>query len=171
MAGGIQPGMVATDEHAKKLDKSLKDISKSLVREMSNLGFEYKTKMKRKDIILIGFEPDGGLWFKGKKPIAVFEAKKQNRGGNAIERWSKNYHLAKYLNKEIVYVTFGVGGGFAEGEYCHRFAQTMMNTEGCGKTFNTLYTKGQSWFVNVDGFEDSFIKDIMRKAIAGDNVT
>ena len=81
MAGGIQPGMVAMDDHARKLDTSLKNISRSLVNEMRQLGYEYKSKLEQNQERLIGCEPDGGLWFKDGKLIAVFEAKKQGAGG------------------------------------------------------------------------------------------
>jgi len=173
MAGGIQPGTVATDEHARKLDKAVKNISKSLINEMKDLGYEYKSKLDHTDIVTIGCEPDGALWFKDGVLVAVFEAKKQGAGGNAIERWAKNVMLCYALNRNVRYVTFGAREGFAEGNYCYKFGQTMMNTEKAlgftdiDKSFNILYPSGQSWFANVDAFTDEFIIDIMRKAITG----
>lgn len=173
MAGGIQPGMVAMDDHARKLDTSLKNISRSLINEMKNLGYEYKSKLEQDSERLIGCEPDGGLWFKDGKLVAVFEAKKQGAAGNAIERWCKNLILCYALNPKVRYVTFGAREGFMEGNYCYNLGQTMMNMEkqlgfsDQNKKFNVLYSSGQSWFANVDSFEDEFIIDTMRKAITG----
>jgi hypothetical protein len=33
---------------------------------------------------------------------------------------------------------------------------------------NVLHPKGQSWFTNPDGFDDQYIRDIMRAAIVGE---
>jgi hypothetical protein len=173
MAGGIQPGMVAMDEHAKKLDKSLHNIALSLIDEMSKLGFTHKSKLPRTKLIQIGCEPDGGLWFYDGKLVAVFEAKKQNGGGNAIERWQKNYGIVSSNNVDARYVTFGIGGGFAENQYCYRYAVTQLNIQKIpgyktNNAMNVLHPKGQSWFTNPDGFDDQYIRDIMRAAIVGE---
>ncbi len=124
----------------------------------------------------IACEPDVGLWFKNGKLTAVFEAKKQESGGNAIERWLKNFLLSSSLNKQVRYVTFGIREGFLEGGYCYNFACSMMSVErhimaptnNIHKVVNKLYFEGQSWFPSPTGFDPAYIEQIMTNAILGD---
>jgi hypothetical protein len=170
---GIQPGTTAFDKYSKDLDDLIKNTSKSLIDEMKDLGYTYKTKLKKDNHLLIGCSPDGGLWYKDDILVCVFEAKKQGKAGNAIERWCKNMMICYSINPKIRYITFGSREGFEPGEYCYNFGQTMMNLEkslgftDLNKEYNTLYHSGQSWFYNVDCFSEKFIRDIMKKAITG----
>jgi hypothetical protein len=62
---------------------------------------------------IAGMRPDGGVWFErgSDKPLVIAEAKKQGAGGNAIERWYKNYAVARALDCTI-YVSLCSGEGF-----------------------------------------------------------
>lgn len=165
--GGIQKGSCATDIHAKTLDQNLKKIRNDLSSEMQPHGWTCLKKIPRENLkkfnIYIGFEPDGGLWYKNGILQAVFEGKKQGKYGNAIERWQKNHWIAKTLNPNVKYITFGVREGFSDNSYAYRYAKTMLNSE--GKIFNTLYPSGQSWFVNVDGFSKNELYNLMKKSL------
>lgn len=167
--GGIKNGTVATDEYAKFLDAAMKEVQGELAQELKNAGIECKKKLDKGFLveqgILVGCEPDGGLWFKDGKLIAAFEGKKQGKGGNAIERWEKNYNLCKSINEDVKYVTFGVREGFEEDGYPYKYAKTMLNRE--KKDLNTLYDAGQSWFVNPKGYTKAEIKSIMKQALTG----
>lgn len=165
--GGIQKGTSATDDHARFLDANMKSLQVEIEREISHLGFRCMQKLDdetcRQYGILVGCAPDGGLWFKDGKLIAAFEGKKQGTGGNAIERWEKNYNICKQINPNIKYVTFGSREGFTEKGYPYKYAKTMLNRE--NKDLNTLYESGQSWFVNPEGFDRQTIKDLMKKTL------
>jgi hypothetical protein len=167
--GGIQKGTVATDIHAKSLDSTLKELREEIYKEISHLGYTYsksldKSLLKSKGIE-IGFVPDGGIWYKNGNVVGIFEAKKQGRGGNAIERWSKNYSISKYLFGNIRYVTFGSREGFDEDSYCTRFAKTFLMMEDNNKKTNILYKYGQSWIISPVGFTREEIKQYMINVI------
>lgn len=169
--GGIQNGFCATDKDAKNLDQCLKSIRDELLEELVSTGYQMSKKITRETLeqinVHIGFEPDGGLWFKNGVLHAAFEGKKQGKGGNAIERWQKNHWIATRINPNVKYVTFAIGEGFSESCYPYRYALTMLESE--NKVFNTLYPKSQSWFINPDGFDRKEIYDIMKKTLEIDN--
>jgi len=164
--GGIQSGTVATDIAAKALDEACKVSSTLLAEEMSSNGYVCIRKMNKKLLnplnVYIGCAPDGGAWFRDGKLVAVFEAKKQGIGGNAIERWVKNYEVCKRFNPDVKYVTFGSGAGFEEGNYCWRFAKSYIDSN---RKFNELYSTGTSWFINPEGFTQNQIISVMREAL------
>lgn len=167
--GGIQSGTVATDSYARYLDSSMKEVQTELARELSTQGFSCKKKFEKNFLlenkIYVGCEPDGGIWFKDGKLVAVFEGKKQGKGGNAIERWEKNYGICKQFNADVKYVTFGVREGFEQDGYPFKYAKTMLSRE--NKEANVLYDQGQSWFINPKGFTKDEIKSVMRQTLTG----
>jgi hypothetical protein len=168
--GGIQSGTVATDTHARYLDTALKEGAKLLAEELKSQGYTCETKFGKKFLvergILIGCAPDGSIWYKNGIPIVAIEGKKQGKGGNAIERWNKNYNICRSINPDIRYITFGAREGFEPDGYPYKYAKTQLALE--GKTeFNKLYPNGQSWFINPNGFTQDEAIDIMRQAILG----
>lgn len=167
--GGIQQGTQATDSWARQLDHDLKTLQKELAQELAAQGFECRKKLSKTLLmeqgVLVGCEPDGGLWFHNGVLVAAFEGKKQGKGGNAIERWEKNYGICRSINPQVRYVTFGAREGFEPDGYPYKYAVTMLNRE--GKELNRLYDQGQSWFVNPQGFSRQDIITIMRKALTG----
>ena len=95
--GGIQNGTVATDARARKLDEQCKHQKEDVYAELKKIYPELTLQKKlKKDQIPGGkgaCEPDGGAWFYNNVLIAVFEGKKQQDRGNAIERWFKNNYI------------------------------------------------------------------------------
>lgn len=159
MAGGIQPGTVATDKHAKKLDQQLKDSAQKIKFYFEgNDRIVHQRKLRQEQIPggKGACEPDGGVWFIDGELVAVFEAKKQNVKGNAIERWFKNNTIVNKINPSSSYVTFAVGAGAQEDEVI-------------GKTLNVVHPHGfnkvvigdNSTFLNPKGFDEDFIMSTM----------
>lgn len=173
--GGIQKGTMSLDESSRTLDSHLKDLREEVYEELKSKGYSYKKNIGRSELIKegieIGFYPDGGIWFKDNKPVAIFEAKKQGTQGNAIERWCKNNSIAKFLFGDIRYVTFGIREGFDGTSYASRFAKSFLQMENKNKTVNVLYESGQSWLINKKGFSKEEIKKTMICVITGENLT
>jgi hypothetical protein len=174
MAGGIQKGTVATDAKARKLDKQCKYLQKVVYEKLKTLYPELTKKRKLDKSEIPGgkgaCEPDGALWFYKDTLIAAFEAKKQQDKGNVIERWFKNNYICRLISPEISYVTFCTGEGaydlydeesgeLSYGTIVHALSVAHLN--GFDK-----YNAGQnSAFLNIDGFSDEFIEDVMIKTI------
>ena len=161
MAGGIQKGSEAGSAESKQLDGDVKNVAEALaqyLRAKNNNQYFYEfghqnysgANFSRKTVsdnalpelaergVTIGCVPDGGMWFNGPRsqPRALkvaFEAKHQQDGGNAIERWSKNYLLCYRLNPDVRYVTFMTGEGAKPGGVLHKFGESMraMNGDNC----------------------------------------
>ena len=160
MVGGIQKGMVATDEHARKLDKQCQFLKEELANEFPTLTMQRKL---RKDQIPGGVgacEPDGGAWFRDGKLIAIFEAKKQQNRGNAIERWFKNNYIARAINPDVSYVTFAIGEGVIDNGVVTK-ALNVAHLEG----FDKYNAGSNSCFRNVEGFDTKEIYEIMKKVL------
>ena len=91
--GGIQNGTVATDARARKLDEQCKhqkeDVFTVLKEIYPHLTLQKKLSKDQIPGLKGACEPDGGAWFYRGVLIAVFEGKKQQDRGNAIERWFK----------------------------------------------------------------------------------
>jgi len=163
MAGGIQPGTVATDKYAKKLDKQLKNTAQELKSYYADNDRVVHQKKLLKDQIPGGkgaCEPDGGVWFVDGRLVAVFEAKKQNLRGNAIERWFKNNTIVRAINSNASYVTFASGSGAQEDEVIGK-TLNVVHLNG----FNKLIVGDNSTFLKPSGFTTKFIKDIMIETI------
>ena len=163
MAGGVQPGQVAMDAHARKLDKDCKILSEDIEWD---LRFKYpglvrKKKLSQKDIGSLGAcAPDGSAWYYEGILIAVFEAKKQQNRGNAIERWFKNHYICRNINPNVSYVTFCVGPGAVENGV---IPKTLAVAHPNG--FNKYVPGGNSCYLNPEGFTRKEISSIMRDAI------
>jgi hypothetical protein len=110
--GGLRKGHEgASDEASKKIDRDLKAIRDQLAIELSGVsGLTMKVRIPKTDT-LTPCEPDGGAWYYRDDLVAVFEAKKQQDKGNAIERWYKNMYRCRKLNQHVSYVTFCRGSG------------------------------------------------------------
>jgi hypothetical protein len=159
--GGIQKGTVATDPRARKLDDQCKQLKKEIFKELKHLypGLKMQAKL-RQDQIPGGIgacAPDGGAWLYNDVLIAVFEGKKQQDRGNAIERWFKNNFVCRKINPNVSYVTFCTG----EGAY---------QTGQIGKALNIAHLAGINQYNPGDnsvyltteyGFTKQFISDIM----------
>jgi len=172
--GGIQNGTVATDARARKLDKQCKHV-KDEIFALLQARYPQLTLQKKltKDQIPGGIgacEPDGGAWFYNGVLIAVFEGKKQQDRGNAIERWFKNNFVCRAINPDVSYVTFCTG----EGAY--RIWDKMLGNLTYGqivKALNIAHLEGfdqynpggNSAYLNTDCFTKEFLSAIMIKVI------
>lgn len=167
--GGIQKGTTAWDEQSVKLDKCLKKARDHLAEQYANdtrnstkclrvvKQFSTEDKITYVGDNCFGFAADGGAWFKNNKLVVVFEGKKQGRGGNAYERWWDNACTAKYINKDVIYVTFCVGEGAEKDQgldKLRRKAQIML-----GDNFKFHLS------VDVNGFSYEDVLNVMTNTI------
>ena len=157
--GGIQTGTTAYDKQSKKMDKLLKECANELIPNTS--GFrsvkQFSNQMKI-DLVgenCFGFAPDGGAWFKGDpkdgKLLVVFEGKKQNKRGNANERWFKNAYVADLINPDVKYITFCSGAGAKKGECLEKMSRLAKYTMGENFKFH----------MSPDGFTKEQVSRIM----------
>jgi len=172
--GGIQKGTVATDARARKLDEQCKHLKQDvyciLNKKYPKLTMQKKLTKEQIPGGIGACEPDGGAWFYDGVLIAVFEGKKQQDAGNAIERWFKNNFICRLINQSVSYVTFCTG----EGAY--RFWDKVLGRLTYGqivKALNVAHLDGfdqyhpgkNSAFLNQDSFTKEFINDIMIEVI------
>ena len=162
--GGIQKGTVATDARARKLDDQCKHQKEDVYAELNKIYPELTLQKKlRKDQIPGGkgaCEPDGGAWFYNNVLIAVFEGKKQQDRGNAIERWFKNNYICRKINPDVSYVTFCTGeGAYDDGQIGK--ALSVAHLEG----FNQYNAGDNSAYLNTDCFTKQQINTIMIETI------
>jgi len=155
--GGIQTGTTAYDEESKRLDFYLKECKNEIKLDQFEVYSLLSKQMKLELVGLdcFGFAPDGGVWFKNGKLVAVFEAKKQGKGGNAYERWWDNAVTAKHINPDVKYVTFCTGAGAGEGECLDKLRQKAEIMMGDGYVF----------YNQVEPFTKQQVYDIMVKTL------
>jgi len=179
MAGGVQVGTEAGSVESKQLDGDVKAIAEAIaqyLRIKNHKQYFYERGHKNlkeghfnpqtiaenslpelKEMgITVGCLPDGGMWFDGPRsqPRALkvaFEAKHQQDGGNAIERWCKNYLLCKGMNPDIKYVTFMSGPGAVPNGVLYKFGHSMVAANGNNCIF----------YYQPDGFSQEGIFNIM----------
>lgn len=165
MPRGIQPGHVATDAEARKLDTQCKDAVTRVLEKLKPIHGDRLTVQKklRQNQIPGGIgacAPDGSIWFYDGRLIAAFEAKKQQNNGNAIERWYKNNYICRTISPTMNYVTFACGDGAVVGGVIHK-ALAIAHLDGFGK-----HVKGKnSCFMNPNGFTEDEIMDAMISSI------
>jgi len=162
--GGIQNGTVATDARARQLDEQCKHLKEDVFIELKKIYPELTLQKKLSKLQIPGnkgaCEPDGGAWFYRGVLIAVFEGKKQQDRGNAIERWFKNNYICRKINPDMSYVTFCTGeGAYEDGQI--------------GKALNVAHLSGfnqynpgeNSAYLNTDSFTKQEINAIMIETI------
>ena len=90
----------------------------------------------------------------------MFEGKKQQDRGNAIERWYKNNFVCRTINPDVSYVTFCTGeGAYDNGQI--------------GKALNIAHLDGfdqynpgkNSAFMSIDCFDKEFLRSTMIEVI------
>lgn len=187
MAGGIQKGTEAGSAESKKLDGDVKVIAEAIAQAQNQYYFESghrvldETKFGRQTVIeaaipemrerkiITGCMPDGGMWFDGPRSQprtlkAAFEAKHQKEGGNAIERWGKNYLICNRLWPETKYVTFMTGKGAKLGEVLHSFGETMRAINGP----NCIFYYAPTGFSQEDIF--SIMNSVLELGLTFDDI-
>ena len=174
--GGIQKGTMAWDKDSLALDNLVGTIAKELSKDpdVIKAGYVYQYKLKQ-DQMPCGVgacKPDGGVWFNDGKLVAAFEAKKQNDAGNAEERWYDNATLLREINPHINYVTFASGSaayfhgrGKRNGAFGKAFARRVWNKETDEFEFNQYREGKDTIYLSVEGYTESEVRSIMRKAL------
>lgn len=158
--GGLRKGHSgASDEASLKIDRNLKQIRDNLSNDLQIDGLELKRKINESRWAT-PCEPDGGAWYYKGSLIAVFEAKKQQNAGNAIERWYKNMYLCRKINPEVSYVTFCRGEGA-----CKEGAIGKLLDVAHLLGFNQYNAGDNSCWLSKDGFTESFIEETMKSII------
>ncbi len=160
--GGIQNGTVATDARARKLDNYCKELRESVFANFKSEDLTVQKKLNQNQIPggIGACEPDGGAWFYKGILIAVFEGKKQQNRGNAIERWFKNNFICRSINPQVSYVTFATGGG-AKANGTIGKALNIAHLNG----FNKYVPGGNSCFMNEDTIDKDEMNSIMHEVI------
>ena len=160
--GGIQKGTVATDARARKLDNYCKELRESVFANFKSEDLTVQKKLNQNQIPggIGACEPDGGAWFYKGILIAVFEGKKQQNRGNAIERWFKNNFICRSINPQVSYVTFATGGG-AKANGTIGKALNIAHLNG----FNKYVPGGNSCFMNEDTIDKDEMNSIMHEVI------
>ena len=142
-------GKVATTDNSRATDGLVKEVAINIAKthkvKFSNIIYtgEITPKGGKKKIL-----PDGGAFYINNKLTIVFEAKYQQKKGNAIERWYKNNYISRIINPDVSYITIGAGyikedGGLYQG-------LSIAHTEDRGaigkfvKGKNSLFLK-ESW--------------------------
>ena len=129
-----------------------------------------KEYLKYKSIFVC---PDGGAWFYDSVLITVFEGKKQQNAGNAIERWFKNNFICRKVNPEVSYVTFCTGEGAFMNWTEKEGSDELMTYGQIVKALNVAHLDGfnqynpgdNSAFLSTDCFTKEFINAIMIEVI------
>jgi|TARA_B100001287_G_scaffold114512_1_gene96337 hypothetical protein len=150
-------GKVATTVKSKKLDTMVKTFRDNLKHEFN--GFTVQNKLTENNFAdFLGYkpldkgcEPDGGIWFYNGLPVLVIEAKHEDKGGNAHQRWWENANIISICNPKCIYYTFATGIG------CRKKWVDMqyMSYEAFNKR-NLLDTR---WSLNENGFTEQEVKE------------
>ena len=100
-----------------------------------------------------GFRPDGGFWIFKKTGlvVAAFEAKKEDEGGNANERWNDNANTASVMNTNMKYHTFARG-------YIPKWIKREKKSF---KEYNQRNLLDTRWSIKAEGFTREEMKNVM----------
>lgn len=159
--GGLRVGHAgAADEGARRLDSDLKELARELEYELQGVaGLQMLRKVPKIDTIT-PCEPDGGAWYFHGTLVAVFEAKKQQNAGNAIERWYKNAYRCRVLSPHVSYVTFCRG----EGALPNGVMGVALHV--AHEAWNTYLPGKNSCWMDPQGFTREFLKMTMLEVLA-----
>lgn len=161
--GGIQNGTTATTEESHKLDRGLRSAALLVMEQLRDEYplLHYQTRLPAKEIGGGGCEPDGGLWFYDGELIMAAEAKHQGHGGNAIERWSKNFDIVRKVGNRASYLTFTTGAGVLTGGAIDKYFRQRFWVYDREPIFDTIFPTHMSVFRSEHGFEMDRIVAVM----------
>ena len=169
-------GEKATTIESKDLDGVVAKVAVAIAQHQSKYCFEpahsnrisskFKSGTQEKSAvpefvnkgILHGCRPDGGMWFTGPRSLlerllaVAFEAKHQQNGGNANERWYKNHWACNQVSPGVQYVTFMSGKGAVEGGVLWTHAKSVEANDA-----------NAHFYLSVNGFTAKEVFDIMIK--------
>jgi hypothetical protein len=165
--GGIQANTTAASVRSKKLDKGLGEavpiVMEILAEEYPEISV--RGKFNPSEVGGGACQPDGGLWFYNGALIAAFEAKYQGRGGNAIERWIKNYDVVRKKGPGSTYVTFASGAGTELGAPIDRFFRQRFWLDDRITQYNEICPSRMTVFIQEADYEMDFIIRTMVECI------
>jgi hypothetical protein len=165
--GGIQLGTTAFDALSKKMDNNAKKAAQVafelLQVKYPELTFQKKLNKSQIPGGIGSCAPDGGVWFYNGRVIAVFESKKQNDKGNAIERWYKNHFIIRAISATATYVTFASGKGVIVGNPIHRILH--ITHHGVYGTINEVKAQCNNLHCNTDGFSVEEMVSLIEQTI------
>lgn len=159
--GGLRKGHSgASDAASKKIDENLRRIRNKLAVDLSAVsGLTMEVRIPKIDTHT-PCAPDGGAWYYERKLVAVFEAKKQQDAGNAIERWYKNMYRCRNLNPHVSYVTFCRGAGaYPQGQI-----GTLLHVAH-QQGWNEYFPEKNSCWLSLSGFTFDWLYNTMREII------
>lgn|GEM_PF-3992110 len=140
-AGGIQAGTSPADSAARALERELRTAASGVGAASSHVAWVpaippavIAARLGVPKGRAVGVSPDGGVFYDATTPGRVLlaaEAKKQGVGGNAIERWFKNWAVLNHLGVEV-YLTVCTGEGFFDGNVAQRVLETALALESDG---------------------------------------
>lgn len=125
---------------------------------------------------IMGLRPDGGLFFveddAGQRTwLLAMEAKCQGPVGNAIERWYKNYYMARLLREDIMFVTLAGGAGAVPGGVIRKTLNPALLGYDASRRWDVLYPTGPSMFMASEdwmakGGVEQLVLDAVRRCVA-----
>lgn len=171
MRGGIQPGTTASSPESLDLDLGIKKVAEyiaSIKEVKKKYDADFHNRGMNRILKELGTEwpygcvPDGHMWFEKeettpdqgyftRKLKVVFEGKKQQKAGNAEERWFKNFTTCYHINPDVKYVTFCSGEGVKKDG-------PLYNLQ---KATEIVYPNNVCFYMKQEGFNKKEIFDIM----------
>lgn len=181
-------GEVSLDEESRRLEANVREATQAVYKRLAtdypelkwqpklsvdNIQAQYVQRgldpNKVKDLPISGAAPDGGCFFIDGKLALCSEAKKQQDGGNAIERWHKNHAMVQPFGREVAYVTFCSGPGAGDEAVMSKILNPAMHNEDIArldrgeppmnKQWNVPYNEGLSCYRSVNGFEQTQVEN------------
>lgn len=103
----------ASTRSSKIIDNLVSSIATQVVSKYDDFTYH-----KKQEVDHSVAQPDGGIFINdSRKMIVTFEAKHQQDGGNALERWYMNQRLLEEVAKEKGYSSYYVTLASGEGAY------------------------------------------------------
>ena len=157
-------GAVASTTESIYLDTLLKETSEEVSNNNKHFFFSNQIRFDEDERLgsINYILPDGGAFYVGNELVAVFEAKKQGKIGNAIERWYKNnVWCREFVNKDVSYVTF-CSGYVKEDGNLYRILYPFHNR---GRGSINKFTKGKNSIFFKEHWTREEVIDIMQEVL------
>ena len=154
-------GKQSQSKASKSLDKAVKRIASEVFETLKPTipYLTWKTHYKG-DAYHMGCMPDAGMFYYQDTLIVTGEGKHQQDGGNAIERWFKNERILRKVEPNVTFITFASGSGAYEKGV---IGKTLRWAHPDG--YNNYQVGKNICYLELDGFDDTFIFEILSKAI------
>jgi hypothetical protein len=172
--GGVHIGTTASSSESLDTEQLLRSAIEQVscagsgttwVTGLSGTHIKQALGIENADFQIAGAYPDGGIYFNESngKLLVASEAKRQGALGNAIERWYKNFFIAKALGVRV-YVTICVGDGFFDDNSAQRILQLAVaaDTDNRYRCVEDIWNvpEGSIWLYRFRTAEDLAVFDI-----------